>query len=116
MNPETTLIITCVILIAVLAGYTVYRLITDKEKDGKKNLLYPLNSNPSDPMIPKARNKLELVAYIAIPLSILGTIMFVFFDLNDIGNIDSMMMVYIVNALFLIGIICVVVSKFITKK
>ncbi len=115
MNPIPIIII-WVFLLIIIIGYVVYRLFTDKEKEGKKHFLYPLNSNPSDPMFPKASNKLELVAYLAITLSIFGSIVFVFIDINDIGNINSLMFVYILNAVFLIGIICIIVSKFIIKK
>ncbi len=117
MNPEQALIIICLILITVIIGYTVYRLFTDKEKAGKKNILYPLNSNPNDPILPESSNKLEWFAYIVIILSILGMIYFAVVEVRNIGeNTQSNTILYITQAMFLIGVACIVISKLSGKK
>ena len=52
----------------------VYRLITDKEKGGKKHPLYPLYSNPDDPMFPKSDNKIGWVIYLLLLVPIIYVI------------------------------------------
>ncbi len=73
MNP-IPLIIVWIILFAVVIGYVVYRLLTDKEKSGKKHWLYPLNSNPGDPMFPKPGNIFGWVIYLLLLLPIIYVI------------------------------------------
>ena len=73
MNPIPIIII-WVILLAVLMGYVVYRFSTDKEKSGKKHWLYPLISNPGDPMLPKPDNKISLVIYLLLLIPIIYVI------------------------------------------
>jgi len=73
MSPIPIIIIWAVLLIVVI-GYVIYRVSTDKEKDGKKHPLYPLNSNPGDPMFPKPENKIGWVIYLLLLLPVVYVI------------------------------------------
>lgn len=65
------------LLCAVLAGYVVYRFVTDRSKDSQRHRLYPLVSRPTDPAFPAQGAWMEWAAYIcllAVPCGVIGAL------------------------------------------
>jgi hypothetical protein len=73
------------VLCAVLAGYVVFRFVTDRAGDSQRHRLFPLVSHPTDRTFPPKGAWLEWVAYIcllAVPCGLLVALA------SDIGLIS----------------------------
>lgn len=69
-------------LMGIVAVYVIYRLLTDKDHGGKRHVLYPLASRPSDPMFPDRTDFLGWSAYSLLLLGVFGFVVGLYLEIS----------------------------------
>ena len=111
MEPILLIIIVWSLLAAAMIGFVVYRLFTDRRKEGEKHFMYPIVSKPTDGMFPTSPGKLDIISYLLISIGMLA-----FIALIVIDSFVSKASIYLINGAGIsitLGVIILGIGKFI---
>jgi len=101
------------LLCALLVGYVIYRIVTDRTKGASRHPLFPLVSRSSDPTFPPQGAWLEWASYIfllAVPCGLLGALA------SEVGLISAPWSGAIAGLGLLFGLSFLVLARLIGKR